>query len=54
MEIYFSYFKLTPCIKGIFALNDERVSDKAHYLPEIARQLNYLKSRALVFSLKFE
>lgn len=54
VEIYFSYFKLTPAIKGIFMLNDEMVPDGKRYMSAISDQLSYLKTSAVLFSLKFE
>jgi len=53
IEIYFKRFKLTPSIKGMFFFNNELVPDKPN-TPGYANTLNSLKTRALVFSLKFE
>ena len=53
IEIYFKRFKLTPSLKGMFFLNNELVPDKDETVG-YANTLNSLKSRAVVFSLKFE
>ena len=53
IELYFKRFKLTPSLKGIFFLNNELVPDKPG-TEGYANTINSLKTRALVFSLKFE
>ena len=53
IEIYFKRFKLTPSLKGMFFLNNELVPDKDG-TTGYANTLNSLKTRAVVFSLKFE
>lgn len=52
IEIYFKRFKLTPSIKGMFFINNELVPDVN--TDNYSNTLNSLKTRALVFSLKFE
>ncbi|MBV7441381.1 PorT family protein [Weeksellaceae bacterium TAE3-ERU29] len=54
ISIYFRRFKLTPSIKGIFFLNDELVPDKDDSPSVWANSMSSLKTRAVVFSLKFE
>ena len=54
ISIYFRRFKLTPSIKGIFFLNNELVPDKNETLNVWANSMSSLKTRAVVFSLKFE
>lgn len=54
ISIYFRRFKLTPSIKGIFFLNNELVPDKPDSPSVWANSLSSLKTRAIVFSLKFE
>ena len=58
IEIYLKYFKLTPAIKGVFMLNNEVIPDDPLTNENInggwTRNINYLKTRAIVFSLKFQ
>lgn len=52
VEIYFKRFKLTPALKGMFFINNELVPDQE--TNDYANTLNSIKTRAIVFSLKFE
>lgn len=54
VEIYFSKFKLTPAIKGIFFFNNELVQDNPDTNPQWAGTLKSLSTRGVFFSLKFE
>src|SRR5690606_9623396 len=54
VELYFSKFKLTPSIKGLFFFNNELVQDNPGTPPYWAGSLKSLSTRAFVFSLKFE
>ncbi|MGP2570249.1 type IX secretion/gliding motility protein PorT/SprT [Ornithobacterium rhinotracheale] len=54
INIYFRRFKLTPSVKGIFFLNNELVPDNPGTPNIWANTMSSLKTRALVFSLKFE
>jgi len=54
VEIYFSKFKLTPAIKGIFFFNNELVQDNPGTDPQWAGSLKSLSTRGVFFSLKFE
>ncbi len=54
VEIYFSKFKLTPSLKGIFMFNNELVQDNPDTNPQWAGSLKSLSSRGVFFSLKFE
>lgn len=53
IDIYFKRFKLTPSLKGIFFFNNELKPDNID-TEGYANTLNSLKTRAVVFSLKFE
>lgn len=52
VELYFKRFKLTPALKGMFFINNELVPDNE--TDQFSNTLNSLKTRAIVFSLKFE
>lgn len=54
INIYFKRFKLTPSVKGIFFFNNELVPDDSGTPAIWAGALTSLKSRAILFSLKFE
>ena len=58
IEIYLRYFKLIPAIKGIFVLNNEVIPDDELTNQDPnggwTRNIHYLKTRAIVFSLKFQ
>lgn len=54
VEIYFSKFKLTPSIKGLFFFNNELVQDNPDTDPQWAGSLKSLSTRGIFFSLKFE
>lgn len=54
INIYFRRFKLTPSVKGVFFLNDELVPDNSGTPNIWANTMSSLKTRAFVFSLKFE
>ncbi len=54
VEIYFKRFKMTPAVKGIFMINDEMVPDNPDTNPYWNGSISNLRSRALMFSLKFE
>lgn len=54
VELYFSKFKLTPSLKGIFMFNNELVQDKPATGPYWAGSLKGLSTRGVFFSLKFE
>jgi len=52
IELYFKRFKLTPSLKGMFFINNELIPDTQ--TNEYSNTLNTLKTRAIVFSIKFE
>lgn len=54
VELYFKRFKMTPAIKGIFMINDEMIPDNAETDPYWNGSISNLRSRAIMFSLKFE
>ncbi len=54
IELYFKRFKLTPSIKGIFMINDEMIPDNPETESYWNGSISNLKSRAIMFSLKFE
>lgn len=54
VELYFKRFKMTPSIKGIFMINDEMVPDNPDTDPYWNGSISNLRSRAIMFSLKFE
>lgn len=54
VELYFSKFKLTPSLKGIFVINNELVQDNPGTEPYWAGSLKGLSTRGVFFSLKFE
>ena len=54
VEIYFSKFKLTPALKGIFMFNNELVQDNPGTNPQWAGSLKSISTRGVFFSLKFE
>lgn len=54
IELYFSKFKLTPSLKGIFFFNNELVNDNPGTNTQWAGSLKSLSTRGLFFSLKFE
>lgn len=54
VEIYFSKFKLTPAIKGMFFFNNELVQDNPDTNTQWAGSLQSLSTRGVFFSLKFE
>ncbi|AZI66388.1 PorT family protein [Kaistella daneshvariae] len=54
IQFYFSRFKLTPGFRGTFMVNNELVRDNAETPPYWADALSGLKTRALMFVLKFE
>lgn len=54
VEIYFSKFKLTPAIKGLFFFNNELVQDNPGTDTQWAGSLKSLSTRGIFFSLKFE
>lgn len=54
ISIYFNRFRLTPSVKGVFLLNNELIPDDID-TPQIwAGSVKSLKTRAILFSLKFE
>ncbi len=53
IEIYFKRFKMTPSIKGIFFINNERIADNTNVLYWNG-SISNISSRAITFSLKFE
>ncbi|MFV0530964.1 MAG: porin family protein [Flavobacteriales bacterium] len=54
VELYFKRFKMTPAIKGIFMINDEMIPDNQGTEPYWNGSISNLRSRAIMFSLKFE
>lgn len=54
VEIYLPHFKLTPSVKGLFFLNNELIKDNPGTPALWAGALQSLRTRAIVFSLKFE
>lgn len=52
-DIYLPYFKFTPSIHGIFALNNELVPDKNQNSP-FTRYINSMKSRGVFLRFTFE
>ena len=58
VEIYLRYFKLTPAIKGVFVIDNEVIPDNQQSNQDInggwTRNIDYLKTSAFVFSLKFQ
>lgn len=54
VEIYFSKFKLTPSVKGIFFFNNELLQDNPDTDNQWAGSLKSLSTRGVFFSLKFE
>lgn len=54
IEIYFKRFKMTPSIKGIFFINNERIADNPGTSPYWNGSISNISSRAITFSLKFE
>ncbi len=54
IEIYFKRFKMTPSIKGIFFINNERIADNPGTSPYWNGSISNISSRSITFSLKFE
>ncbi len=52
-EMYLYYFKLTPSLRGIFALSNEYVPDTDPNSPW-TRHLEYVGTRGIYFTLTFE
>ncbi|SFI74575.1 probable protein-translocating porin PorT [Kaistella treverensis] len=54
IQFYFSRFKLTPGFRGTFMVNNELVADNPTTPPYWTDALASVKTRALMFVLKFE
>lgn len=57
MDFYFSFFKFTPSIRGIFAINNELVNDNDHnppYTSPWTGPIDYLGTRGVFLNLTFE
>ncbi len=54
IQFYFSRFKLTPGFRGTFMINDEMVSDNPDTPPYWSSAISSAKTRAFMFTLKFE
>ena len=54
IQFYFNKFKLTPAVRGIFFMNNEKVADNANTPPYWATAMSTLQTRAVMFVLKFE
>ena len=54
IQFYFSRFKLTPGFRGTFMINDEMVSDNPETPPYWSAAISSAKTRAFMFTLKFE
>ena len=57
MDFYFNFFKFTPSIRGIFAINDELVPDNVHdprYTSPWTGPVDYLGTRGVFLNLTFE
>jgi hypothetical protein len=54
IQLYFSRFKLTPAIRGTFMINDEIIPDNLTTPPYWTSAISSMKTRALMFVLKFE
>lgn len=54
IQFYFSKFKLTPAVKGIFFINNELVPDQPSTPHYWAGTMSALRTQALMFVLKFE
>ncbi|MDR2205301.1 MAG: PorT family protein [Flavobacteriaceae bacterium] len=54
IQLYFNRFKLTPAIRGTFMINDEVVSDNFTTPPYWTPAISSMKTRAIMFVLKFE
>ncbi len=53
LEMYLFYFKFTPSIRGVFALQDELIRDNDPNSPW-TNHLEYVKTRGVYVSLTFE
>lgn len=53
LEMYLFYFKFTPSIRGVFALQDELVRDNDPNSPWTSH-IEYIKTRGVYISLTFE
>ena len=63
MEFYFYYFKFSPSIRGIFAINNEMVRDNIHKLSPISGDpypspwtgpIDYFGTRGVYLNLTFQ
>ena len=57
MEFYFNYFKFSPSIRGIFAINNEMVPDssnKAPYSSPWTGPIDYFGTRGVYLNLTFQ
>ncbi len=57
MDFYFYFFKFTPSIRGIFAINNELVPDNTHnpsYSSPWTGPIDYLGTRGVFLNLTFE
>lgn len=57
MDFYFNFFKFTPSIRGIFAINNELVNDNNHnppYTSPWTGPIDYLGTRGVFLNLTFE
>lgn len=54
IQFYFSRFKLSPGFRGTFMVNDEMVADNPETPPYWSAAISSAKTRAFMFTLKFE
>lgn len=54
IQFYFSKFKFTPAIRGTFLINNELVEDNPNTPNYWAGTMSSIRTRALMFVLKFE
>jgi len=57
MDFYFYFFKFTPSIRGIFAINNELVRDESHnppYSSPWTGPIDYFGTRGVFLNLTFE
>ena len=63
MDFYFSFFKFSPSIRGVFAINDELVRDNYHdysptsgdpYPSPWTSPIDYFGTRGIFLNLAFQ
>jgi len=57
MEFYFYYFKFSPSIRGIFAINNEMVPDSSNKTPYSSPwtgPIDYFGTRGVYLNLTFQ